>query len=497
MRGILAVVVSTNQKNMKKRLILILTALLSKSALSQNCSCADNFSWLKETFEKNDAGFQYVIDKKGEADYKKHSDLYAEKVKSITDKEVCTKALLEWLRYFRRGHLWLQSLSKKEAPEKADEDKIRKQFKDWEKYSYNEKEFNSYISQLKAPTLEGVWSSPPYKIGIRKVNNEYLGFILESDGVYWTKGQVKFRVKENNGKLSGTYYMRDHSSSEIKSAKLLGSNYVSLGASLLKRISPVFPADKSLDMAFKFQSTEVPLFEKISDKTVILRIPSFDGSAKKQIDSLITSNMPLISKTENLIIDLQNNGGGSDGSFSKIIPLIYTDPIKIIGLEYLSTPLNNQRMSDMAKESDMSAEDKKWVSDALEKLNRNLGKFVNLDSTIVFTETLDSIYAYPKRVGIIINGGCGSTTEQFLLAAKQSKKVKLFGTTTFGSLDISNMYSVKSPCNDLELGYCLSKSFRIPDFAIDGIGLQPDYYIDKTIPRYEWISFVNEILSKP
>jgi hypothetical protein len=484
---------------MKKGLLIISTILASNLTFGQNCSCADNFVWLKETFEKNDAGFQYVIDKKGQADYKKHTDIYAEKVKAITDKELCAEALSEWLRYFRRGHLWLQSIAKKEVKdkEKIDDDKVRKRFKDWEKYAYNEKEFNSYVSQLKVPGLEGIWSSPPYKIGIRKVNNEYIGFVLEADGVYWSKTQVKFKIKDDNGKLSGTYYMRDHSASEIKSAKLLGNNYLSTGSSLFKRITPTFPADKSLDLAFKFQSTEVPLFEKLSDKTVILRIPSFDGSAKKQIDSLILINMPLISKTDNLIIDLQNNGGGSDGSFSKIIPLIYTDPIKVIGLEYLSTPLNNQRMADFAKDPDASAEDKKWVNDALEKLNKNLGKFVNLDSSIVSTETLDTVYAYPKRVAIIVNGGCGSTTEQFLLAAKQSKKVKLFGVTTFGSLDISNMHSVKSPCNDLELGYCLSKSYRIPDFTIDGIGLQPDYYIDKTIPRYEWIEYVNKILSNP
>lgn len=484
---------------MKKVLLIILTILLSRLTFGQNCNCADNFLWLKETFEKNDAGFQYVIDEKGEADYKKHTDLYAEKVKSITDKELCAETLLEWLRYFRRGHLWLQSIAQKEVKEKekVDDEKIRKQFKDWQKYSYNEKEFNSYVSQLKVPGLEGVWSSPPYKIGVRKVNNEYLGFILEADGVYWTKAQVKFRLKDDNGKISGTYYMRDHSASEIKSAKLLGNNYLTTGSSLFKRIAPIFPADRSLDMAFKFQSTEVPLFERLSDKTVILRIPSFDGSAKKQIDSIIIANMPIITKTENLIIDLQNNGGGSDGSFEKLIPLIYTNPIRVVGMELLSTPLNNKRMEEFANDPEASEHDRKWAKDALEKLNKNLGKFVNLDSSIVDFETSDTMYTFPKKVGIIINGGCGSTTEQFILAAKQSKKVKLFGTTTFGSLDISNMFSVKSPCNDLELGYCLSKSFRIPDFTIDGKGLQPDYYLDKEIPRYEWIDFVNKILSAP
>lgn len=484
---------------MKKRLLIVLTISISKLTLSQNCNCSDSYTWLKETFEKNDAGFQYVVDKKGEADYKKHCDIYAEKVKAITDKETCTKELTNWLRYFRRGHLWLQYIGKTDDQKKEsiDNDKIRTQFKDWEKYAYNEKEFNSYISKLKAPGLEGIWTSPPYKLGIRKVNNEYIAFIIEADGVYWTKAQVKFKIKDDNGKLSGTYYLRDHSASEIKDAKFLGSNYLSLGSSLFKRIAPILPADKSLDMFFKFQETEIPLFEKISDKTVVLRIPSFDGSAKKKIDSVIIANMQTITKTENLIIDLQDNGGGSDGSFEKLIPLIYTNPIRVVGMELLSTPLNNKRMEEFANDPEASDHDRKWAKDAVEKLNKNLGKFVNLDSSIVDFETSDTSYVYPKKVGIIINGGCGSTTEQFILAAKQSKKVKLFGTTTFGSLDISNMFSVKSPCNNYELGYCLSKSFRIPDFTIDGKGLQPDYYLDKEIPRYEWIDFVNKILSAP
>jgi hypothetical protein len=482
---------------MQKGLLLILTILISNLTYSQNCNCSDNFTWLKETFEKNDAGFQYVIDQKGEADYKKFCETYIEKVKSITNKNACADTLLNWLRYFRRGHLWLEPIADKESPvkEKVDSDKIRKQYKDWETYKYDEKEFNAYVFKLKEPSLEGIWSSPPYKIGVIKVNNEYVGFIIEADGIYWSKSQVKFKIKNENGKFVATYYMQNHSPSEIKEVKLLGNNYLSMDFVLLKRIAPIFPSDKSLEMFFKFQSTNVPLFEKLSDKTVILRIPSFDGSMKKQIDSIIVTNMQTITKTENLIIDLQNNGGGSDESYEKLIPLIYTNPIRTVGLEYLSTPLNNKRMEEFANDPDASAEDKKWVKEAVEKLNKNLGKFVNLDSSIVSTETYDTIYVYPKNVGIIINGGCGSTTEQFLLAAKQSKKVKLFGTTTFGSLDISNMYSVKSPCNDLELGYCLSKSYRIPDFTIDGKGLQPDYYIDKTIPKYEWIDFVNKILS--
>ena len=147
----------------------------------------------------------------------------------------------------------------------------------------------------------------------------------------------------------------------------------------------------------------------------------------------------------------------------------------------------------------ISKEDREYLKKAYDKLNSNLGKFVTIqgndDGEIISEQKLDKVLPFPKNIGIIINENNGSTTEQFLLAAKQSKKVKLFGTTTMGVLDISNMYFIDSPCKEFKLGYSLSKSLRIPDMAIDEKGLQPDYYIDKSIPDYKWIDFVSGILN--
>ena len=58
------------------------------------------------------------------------------------------------------------------------------------------------------------------------------------------------------------------------------------------------------------------------------------------------------------------------------------------------------------------------------------------------------------------------------------------------------MNAVKSPDGNFELGYCRSKSYRIPDMAIDGKGIQPDYYIDKSIPNAKWVDFVQNILEQ-
>jgi len=71
----------------------------------------------------------------------------------------------------------------------------------------------------------------------------------------------------------------------------------------------------------------------------------------------------------------------------------------------------------------------------------------------------------------------------------------LYGTTTIGALDISNLYSVDSPCGEYQLWYGLTKSYRIPEMLIDGKGIQPDYYFDETIKPYEWIKKTEEILN--
>ena len=335
---------------------------------------------------------------------------------------------------------------------------------------------------------------PPYKIGIKKIDSSYAGFIIETTAETWKPGEVK--IKFNNNK--GVFYLRDKSAEAITDIQSIGKIYLQLGRFSLKRLSPAFETDKSTDLFIKSMAADKPFIEELNKTTLVLRVPSFDGSQRKFIDSVILASKEKILSTENLIIDLRNNGGGSDFSYKEILPLIYTNPVRTVGTEMYSTKLNNQRMLEFISNPDfgLDEETKKWAKVSYDTLEKHLGEFINLDSVRVTVDKLDTVYPYPKNVGIIINNGNGSTTEQFLLAAKQSKKVKLFGTTTFGVLDISNMNFVKSPCNEFELGYSLSKSYRIPDMAIDSKGIQPDYYLDKEIKQYEWIDYVNKILNQ-
>lgn len=135
-----------------------------------------------------------------------------------------------------------------------------------------------------------------------------------------------------------------------------------------------------------------------------------------------------------------------------------------------------------------------WAKESYKKLENHLGEFVNLEEDMVTVETFDRVHPLPRNVGVLIDNGNGSTAEQFLLAAKQSQKVKLFGVTTRGILDISNMYQTQSPSKRFTLYYSLSKSFRIPEMAIDSKGIQPDFYIDANVPVVKWIEHTQKIL---
>jgi len=478
---------------MKKFVLFFVMALLFMSGYGQNCDCLSNLKWLIKTFEQNDAGFGYVLEKKGETAYLTHNKDFIERAKHVKDKKECLKLLNDWTEFFRKNHL--QVVLNEQGPNE-----------DFFKNTPTvDLDIDQFVKTMDANQnqrgFEGIWYSAPYTIGIIKDNNsstnrEYVGFIVKSENPNWLPKQIKLEIYKNtHGGYTMKYYMGNHYPLEFKNLQLIEQNYLMGGFIVLKRLNSMSKPSKDTALFIESISARKPFVKKISDSTVLLRIPSFRLSAKQAIDSVLEQNKELILGTPYLIIDLRNNGGGSDQSYANIIPYLYTNPIRIVGLEFLSTKLNNQRMEKFINNPQFSEEEREWAKKSLEKLNRHLGEFVNLEENIVSIEELDTIYPYPKQVGILINEYCGSTTEQFLLAAKQSKKVKLFGKPTMGALDISNLNAVDSPCREYRLWYGLTRSYRIPEMAIDGIGIQPDFYFDKTIKPQEWIPKAGEILN--
>jgi hypothetical protein len=469
-------------QKIKRLIVLVFTLFAIHKNYAQTCSCESNFQWVKKTFEANDAGFQYIINKKGKDAYEVHNRLYLNKIKNLPNNRACADAINSWIRFFRNGHIGINYIK---------EDQAKPNIK-LEKFGPSNKDFIQYLDQKNdSADLEGIWVIDGYRVGIKKRGADYVGFILESENKAWEVNEIKTVFNDKDG----IYYKGNKAEEKITSIQRIGNTFLKLGGFTLRKVYPTTKEGEKIAKGYQQLNAKNPFFEKLNETTAYLRIPLFEITEKPLIDSVIAKNRDIILSTENLIIDVRNNPGGSDVSYEQIIPFLYTNPIRTVGVAFLSTKLNNQRMLDLSNNMDFDEGSRKTFRKYYDTLNRSIGQFVNLSEEKVDIEKMDKILPYPKNIGIIIHEQNGSTTEQFLLLAKQSKKVKLFGKTTHGMLDISNVNIINSPCNDFELYYGLSKSFRIPDFAVDDIGLQPDYFLDSTIPEYDWVDQVSRILN--
>jgi hypothetical protein len=489
-----------------KNLMIYFFLLIFSTGLTfaQQSSYAESFDWMVKTFTENDAGYQYVIDKKGMEEYTKHTNFYREKAVNAASVNDCLSAMNNWLFFFRKLHIgayykpFINQNTQTVALTEQSKDSIRALYRNEETIDLTEVQVRELLKKKKGKLspIEGIWNSNNYSIGIigkpGKVN-QFVAFIIKADGIYWTPKQKKAEFTLNkDSSFSMVYGMRDHSKRN-EQARLVGNsgNFLLMINNLWTKVYPEASLTQKDELFLKLRTAASPFMERLSEKTLYLRIPSFQVSQKGKIDSLLLSRDSLIRSTPNLILDIRNGTGGSSYSYFKLIPYFYTQPIRSVGMQYYATELNARSYEKYATTySDTSAIN--YCLRIASKMRQNIGSFFTEDRV-----SIDSSYTaspLPVKVAIICNQYNGSTDEALLFDAKQSSKVKVFGRPTAGALDFSNVNPVDSPDGMFQLILCMTASYRIPNFPIDGIGIQPDFFIDDTIPEEDWIYYVKSTI---
>lgn len=481
---------------------IIVAALFTTAVRAQPCDCSATFNWMVTTFEQNDAGFQLVLDRKGEADYTAHTDAIRKQVAGTADLMACTELLNTWLQWFRRGHIGIgptEQAQKAQQPATTSEASPAT-MSTGRTVKLTEAEVVKHVTKAgsKRHPLEGVWSGGPYRVGIirqPKDSTRFDAVILSSKNPNWKPGEVKVELQRTaDGRYTGTFYMGDHSPEPVE-AMLQGDSgsLLQMGASWTRQVPPPqFSQAERLHQ--RTMEAEGPFLDRLSDNTLYLRIPSFAFEQKALIDSVLAANDALIRSTANFIIDIRNGTGGSDASYAGLIPYLYSGPIRSVGIKLRATELNAAGYEAYADMFGRDTEDGRECLDIAARLRAALGTWLEMDARTWSVDSSHTVLPFPQRVGIICNGGNGSTDEQFLLEARTSYKVKLFGHPTMGSLDVSNMRGIISPDGCFQLGYTMSMSHRLPQMPVDVMGIQPDHYLDEGIPEMEWVGYVQRVL---
>lgn len=215
-------------------------------------------------------------------------------------------------------------------------------------------------------------------------------------------------------------------------------------------------------------------FQRLSEKTVYLRVPHFDSSGAETFHALLEKHHDEIVSTPNLLIDMRDNGGGQDFVYAPLMAYLYTRPIYSIGPEIRVSERNLAFLEDLLANPETPDATREFLEGFIEEVRTAKGgSWVPLWDRGFTISTYPKVHAMPRRVGILAEGA-GSAGDQFVIDARSSRKVTILGGPTHGVIDYSNVISAKAPSERLEVYYPISRSMRLPEEPFDNIGVQPD-----------------------
>lgn len=244
------------------------------------------------------------------------------------------------------------------------------------------------------------------------------------------------------------------------------------------------------------QETHEVEAKKISSTIFYIRMSSFRYENVEKIKMLVSQNRKQIEKTKALIIDVRDNYGGTDDAYQSLLPYILTNPLRIMNVEFLSTPTLINGLRDYAVKNIKgdTLDQIKSIEEGLEIYKDSIGKFVLYDGKKVTIDTITPEKKSPSQIIVLSNQNVASAAENFVFSAKQSKKVKIIGTPTMGALDYGSQRMFDFGCPQYQLYLPTYRSARLPRYPIDNIGIQPDIYMDETVE--DWLSFAIKYINE-
>lgn len=474
---------------MRSLLILIVAVLISITTFAQNCDCKQELAFVRQHMEKNHPGFASDIKDPNEPKYKAFVQSLEQKIAADPSGKYCIAYLKQYMFYLKDHHINISgsSLLVKEDSLPAVEAFLKSPaFLATERFDIDSAQI------LKEPGFEGIYRTPDgtYTVALLKKptqRRDHVAVILSSTTKLWQPGQVKLELKQiNDSTLQVFSYLRNHSLSydEVRSNK----NSTDLPGWI--RIFPISNTTNTETI-----STEIFSFKIIDSNTAYIAIRHFAGRYSTMLDSAYKAVMPEIQKRPNLIIDVRNNGGGSDANYKALMPLIYTDPITNDVVDYYATPDNIKaytQLRDLYKSKPETYGKDGYMNwqYGIEKMEKAKPySFTPMTGSTPSISKYKPVPGYPQKVAIIYNRNCASSCESFLFEARNSKKVITVGENSGGYTGYGNVMSITTPCGN-SLGWTTTRyrNQRQYDFT----GIPPQHRVPQN--ETDWIEYARRLL---
>jgi len=485
--------------NIKTFLAVIFVIGISMTVASQTTDCMKDFDYLIKKIQSDYPGYNDKVTNANRLQLKTLEKEIRQKITNHPDS--CGYYLSEYTDFFKDRHLRIIP-NRKRNNQQAE-------IMDVSTYGKNLYINTDSLQQAKVNEkgIEGVWEGFWEKIVVTKDEGKYVGIAVNNQR--WKSGQVLYEFEPVNDTVFNVInhsLVKNRQTYKTKASLHLNGKVIEFQDKthfIRKTDSDTF--DKATLYSY------VPLYPNgtnvfyvamyLDDSTFFLRIPGFDDDYANE---MVQKHWDEIMTRPNLIIDIRYNGGGQDEYYSELAKIIYTKPYESKGVEWYATKGIIKHIEDDIKNGEIEdGENMIWTQVLLAAMKKNIGGFVTHPYSINDNSMVerDKVYPMPRHVGIIINEDNASSAEQFLLDAKESDKVILFGNSnTAGILDYSNAAPTPLPSDNYRLLYPWTRSKRLPENPIDNIGIAPDVVIPfpATEQLYDkldtWVYFVKKYL---
>lgn len=224
-------------------------------------------------------------------------------------------------------------------------------------------------------------------------------------------------------------------------------------------------------------------FQRLDNKTLLLRFDDFANEAR--IHGLIHEHEEEIAHTENLVIDVRENAGGSDLSFLPLLDYCFGegDSIDSSGTD-METNYSERNVDTRLAlfeeylKGEVPAEVREILEGQMASLKACRGKGYYCGENSGIELTINGTRK-PAHVYVLADVECGSSGDSFVEMLRNSSKVTVVGRPTGGVLDYSNLSFISY--GDYQFGYPTSRRLALDKgIAMGGHGVSVDVYIPFT-----------------
>jgi hypothetical protein len=454
---------------MKSMLISFCMLMTALHLSGQQCDCLSQFSFVRTYYETNNPAFQKI--KSNEPDYKFYAEQLTRLLKEIRKDKSSNRCQLYLNRYVEllKDHhsgidIKIQRLNIDFNSQKSiDSFKLTENYKSFKKIRLDTARVISRLKSKAQSDIEGIYtnSNGSITIGIMPTKKDkFIGVVLKKTNLL-DVGHVLLELKLNSyGSFDCIYH-----------TGLLAFNFNTIFTTVQVWDGRI----PKLGIAKVGHTTESESnqysFNEIDSVTNYIQLKSFDRSLKQQLAEFYDSIDVIIQKKPFLIIDLRDNGGGDEESYSELLKYTYDKPLKVDQVSVWVTPDNIK-----------SYEEAGWNKSFIDELkSTELFTFTSNDKDEVGLWDMEGTI-YPRKVAIIFNRITGSAAEGMITYTVQSDKVITLGENSGGYIGYGNVMAVAVPCGNYILKNTTTKYLHNSIFEF--VGIEPMYKLSYT---EDWI----------